>query len=79
MATATATKKPRKVLDELRIKRAMDGGHVITHAFQGYHHDPVSYKFAKTQGAMAAAHIAKHTGIPMAAPATADEPEEAED
>lgn len=68
----------RKVLDELRVKRTLDGGHVISHHYQSYEHQPTPYKFGKTQGAMAMQHIAKHAGLPMAGKAEEAEPKEEE-
>ena len=53
-----------KVVARLEVKRAMDGGHVVTHHYEGYAHEPRSYAFAKDEGARAAAHIAKHAGLP---------------
>jgi hypothetical protein len=67
MATVSADrpKKGPKVLEEVRIKRSMDGGHVITHHYEGYQHEPRPYEFGKDEGARAAAHVQRHTGIPM--------------
>jgi hypothetical protein len=64
-AAAQRPKAGKKVLDEVSIKRSMDGGHVITHRYQGYQHDPRPYNFGPGDGARAAAHLARHTGLPM--------------
>jgi hypothetical protein len=53
-----------KVVARLEIKRAMDGGHVVTHHYEGYAHEPKSYTFGKGEGARAAGHIARHAGLP---------------
>lgn len=69
-AETKGPKKGPKVLDEVRIKRAMDGGHVVTHHYEGYQHEPKSYSFGKNESARAAAHVARHTGMSMAGSGT---------
>ena len=59
-------RKAPKVLSEVTIKRGLDGGHVVTHRYEGYEHDPRSYKFGPTEGSRAASHVSRHTGLPMA-------------
>lgn len=66
-AEGRAKPKGPKVLDEVNIKRSMDGGHTVTHRYEGYQHEPKTYAFGKNEGARAAAHISRHTGIPMQA------------
>lgn len=66
-AEGKSAKKGPKVLDEVRIKRAMDGGHVVTHHYEGYQHEPKAYAFGKNETARAAGHVARHTGLPMQA------------
>lgn len=76
----TAEAKPKKgpkMLDELRVKRTLDGGHVVTHHYEGYQHEPKPYAFSKGEGARAMAHIARHAGLPAGGGAA--EPEVAED
>ena len=43
----------------------MDGGHAITHNYQGYHHDPRTYNFGPNDKDKAAAHLWRHTELPM--------------
>lgn len=74
-----AKPKARKVMKSMEIERSMDGGHVITHRYQGYEHEPTPYKFAKSQGAMAAAHVAKHAGLPMPGASEDPDPNDAEE
>ena len=64
VAEATKGKKAPKVLDHLRISRSLEGGHVIEHHYTSYQHEPKPYKFGKEEGGRAAAHIARHAGLP---------------
>ena len=77
-AEAKRSKGP-KVVKELSIKRTLDGGHVVTHHYEGYMHEPKPYKFGKGEGARAAAHVARHAGLEPGggaqAPATAEDAE----
>jgi hypothetical protein len=60
-----APKKGPKMLDELRIKRSLNGGHSITHHYEGYQHEPKTYSFGPQDKARAAAHVARHAGFPL--------------
>jgi hypothetical protein len=64
VAETTKAKKTPKVLDHVRVKRALDGGHVVEHHYTDYQHEPRAYKFGKDEGGRAAAHIARHAGLP---------------
>lgn len=55
--------KPKKVLREIRIEEAENGGHSITHHFTSYEHDPETHVFGKEQGEEALLHIAQHANI----------------
>jgi len=64
VAESTKSKKVPKVIDHLRISRSLEGGHVIEHHYTSYQHEPKPYKFGKEEGGRAAAHIARHAGLP---------------
>jgi len=66
-------KKGPKVLDEVRIRRALNGGHTVTHHYEGYQHEPKPYSFGPQEGARAAAHVARHAGFPLEAGAEDEE------
>ena len=77
-AAAQRPKAGKKVLESLTIRRAMDGGHAITHNYQGYQHDPRTYNFGPNEKDKAAAHLSRHTGLPMHS-ATGEEDDGAEE
>lgn len=76
-AEAVKSKKGPRVLDHLRVSRSLDGGHVVEHHYTNYSHEPRPYKFGPNEGSRAAAHIARHAGLP--AGGGAEEPEAAAD
>lgn len=75
----SSRKKAPKVLDHLRVSRALDGGHVVEHHYTSMEHVPRPYKFGpgEAEGRRAAAHIARHAGLP--ASGGVEEPDEAEE
>lgn len=77
-AAAQRPKAGKKVLKSMEITRAMDGGHVITHHYQGYQHDSKPFTFGANEKARAAAHIARHAELPMAG-ASADDGADSEE
>jgi hypothetical protein len=77
-AAAQRPKAGKKVLQDIVIARAMDGGHVMTHRYQGYQHDPRVFNFGPKDGARAASHLARHAGLPMAGASEADGAEDGE-
>lgn len=52
-------RKAPKVLEEIRLKRGMDGKVVATHHYSGFAHDAKPHKLEATQEAVGA-HVAKH-------------------
>ena len=56
-------KKKPKVLDHLRVKEAENGGHVVSHHFVGYDHEPEDHVFGAGQGKQMLAHVAEHMGV----------------
>ena len=58
-------RRPAKVLESIRIKGAVNGGHVIEHHFTSYEHQPESHAFGKDQGEEALEHIGKHMGMKL--------------
>lgn len=69
--------EPKKQLEEMRIRPAENGGHLITHEFKrsmkseklgdiGYSRPPSEeHVFGPQDGAKMMAHISKHLGRPM--------------
>lgn len=64
VSAQTKGKKAPKVLDHIRVKRSLDGGHMVEHHYTSYQHEPRTYKFGKGEANRAAAHIARHAGLP---------------
>lgn len=56
-------KKPKKELEHLRIEKAENGGHIVSHHFAGFEHEPESHVFAKDEGPEMMDHVAKHMGV----------------
>ena len=59
MAEGVKQRKAPKVLDEIRLKRGMDGKVVATHHYSGFAHDPKPHKLEPTEEAVGR-HVAKH-------------------
>jgi len=71
--------KGPKTLSHLEIHPQLGGGHVVRHVYHGYDHQPRDYKFEKTEASRAAAHIARHVGLPLATGNPSDLPNESVD
>jgi hypothetical protein len=65
VAEAKLPKKGPRVLSHIEIHPAMKGGVTVKHVYSGYQHDPREYNFGEDEGDRAAAHIARHTGLPL--------------
>jgi hypothetical protein len=48
----------------MEIAPRLGGGHIITHHYTSYQHEPKSHEFTEDEGHEALAHIAKHAGLP---------------
>jgi hypothetical protein len=59
MAAGVKARKAPKVLEEIRLKRGMDGNVIATHHYGGFAHDPKPHKLEPTEEAVGA-HVAKH-------------------
>lgn len=66
MSTAR-DRKPPKVLEDIRIKKGENGGHVVEHHFTSYEHKPEVYPFGAGQGKELAAHLDEHVGTSIGA------------
>jgi hypothetical protein len=66
VAETSKAKKQPKVLSHIEIHPQLGGGHIVKHVYSGYEHEPRPYKFGKDEGGRAAAHIARHAGLPGA-------------
>lgn len=64
VAESNKAKRTPKVLKHMTIEPAMGGGHIITHHYTSYQHEPKAHEFAKDEGEEAMAHIARHAGLP---------------
>lgn len=58
-----APKSTPKVLKRMEIEPKLGGGHIITHHYSSYQHEPKAHSFGKDDGERAMAHIAKHAGL----------------
>jgi len=66
MKTASAADRPRKepkVLDDLRVKGAENGGATVEHHFTSYEHKPETHVFGKDEGDALAQHVLKAVGM----------------
>ena len=63
IAESKHSRKPRKILDHIRVSRSLEGGHVIEHHFTSYQHEPEPHKFGPGRKADARAHLLRHTGL----------------
>ena len=64
VAQSSKAKKTPKVLRKMEIEPRPGGGHVITHHYTDYKHDPEPHEFDGEEGHEAMKHIAKHAGLP---------------
>lgn len=55
-------KRP-KTFHHMTIEAGENGGHVMTHHFDGYENQPEVHAFGPKQGRDAAAHVIKHMGM----------------
>jgi hypothetical protein len=62
MRSAKAAPKAPKVLEEIRLKRGMDGGVIATHHYEGYEHAPQPHNVEASLPAVAA-HLGEHMGL----------------
>ena len=67
-----AKKRSRKSIDHLEVHPKLGGGHTVKHVYSAYEHEPREYHFGPGQGAAAAAHIARHAGLPSAGESEAE-------
>jgi hypothetical protein len=56
-----AEKKPAKVLEEIRLKRGIDGGITATHHYSSFAHEPKAHELADR--AALHAHLDEHMGL----------------
>jgi hypothetical protein len=75
LQSSARDRKPPKVLEDIRIKKGENGGHVIEHHFTSYEHKPEVYPFGAGQGKEAAAHLNEHMGMELPAGEAESEPE----
>ncbi len=61
--SSKARAKP-KVLKRMEIEPRLGGGHIVTHHYTDYRHDPEPHEFEKGEGEEALKHIAHHAGLP---------------
>lgn len=68
VAESSKPRKGPKVLKRLEIEPKMGGGHVVTHVYTDYQHEPKPYSFneeGKAQGGEhILSHLKKHAGLP---------------
>lgn len=64
VASSASHKRAPKVLKRMEIEPRLGGGHVITHHYSSFQHEPDSHEFEGDEGDAAMKHIAKHAGLP---------------
>lgn len=64
VAESHKAKRQPKVLRRMEIEPRLGGGHIITHHYTSYQHEPKAHEFAKDEGEEAMQHIAQHAGLP---------------
>jgi hypothetical protein len=69
-------KKPPKEFRQMILKHGENGGHIATHEFTSYEHEPEHHVFGKHEGAALLAHVAKHMGIDHSEPDVDDDEQE---
>jgi hypothetical protein len=71
VAESSKPKKGPKVLKRLEIEAQLGGGHIVTHHYTDWAHEPKPYKFneqGKSQGGEhIMSHLVKHAGLPAMA------------
>ena len=66
VAASSKARPKAKVLRKMEIEPRLGGGHLITHHYTSYQHEPDTHEFTEAEGEKAMKHIAKHTGLPHA-------------
>lgn len=59
------TERAQKTLDHIEIHPKMGGGQTVKHVYTSYEAKPTEHNFSQKQGESFAAHLAKHTGVPL--------------
>ncbi len=62
---ATMRRKPKNVLEHIKLKKADNGGVVAEHSMTSFEGKQPVHAFGKDEGHLLAAHIEKHLGIAM--------------
>lgn len=57
--------RSNKTISHIEIHPKLGGGQVVTHVYTSYEHKPKEHKFGPNQGEGFAAHLSKHTGVPL--------------
>ena len=61
MAIEHAKKPGKKVLEEIRLKRGIDGGITATHHYSGFEHEPKAHELANRKALHA--HLDEHMAL----------------
>jgi hypothetical protein len=59
------TERKQNTLDHIEIHPKLGGGHIVKHAYTGYSAEPKEHSFGQKENKSFAAHLAKHTGVPL--------------
>jgi hypothetical protein len=62
---AATKREPKSVLEHLQLKKADNGGVVVTHRMSRFDGAEPVHAFGADEGHLLAAHITKHMGIKM--------------
>ena len=57
--------RKQKTIDHIEIHPKLGGGHIVKHVYTGYSAEPEDKSFGPKEGKSFAAHLAKHTGVPL--------------
>lgn len=59
------TERKQNTLDHIEIHPKLGGGHIVKHVYTGYSAEPKEQSFSQKENKSFAAHLAKHTGVPL--------------
>lgn len=71
-------RKSSKRLEEISIKKAENGGHVVTHRFHGFAHEPQHFAFGHGEGGKLMDHVRENMDVSDSEPEGGEEDDEEE-
>ena len=55
----------KKEIDHIRVERAKNGGHVVTHHHRHFAHEPETHVFGPGEHEKLMSHLVKHLGLEL--------------